>query len=75
MVEARINLGVLNTTRRRIRIRLNQIDSGVRSRNTSRTPVGVYHTFHVFRGEDAHVIVARIPERAALVAALIADFT
>ena len=41
MVEARINLGVLNTRQRRIRIRMNQFDSGPRLRNTSRAPVTV----------------------------------
>jgi hypothetical protein len=60
MIEARINLGVLNTMRRRIRIWINQFDSGARSCNTSRAPVSVYHTFHVFRREDAHVVIACI---------------
>ena len=55
MIEARINLGVLNTTRRRIRIRMNQFDSARGIRNTPRACDA-----RVFRGEDAHVVITCI---------------
>ena len=58
MIEARIDIGVLNATRRRIRIRTNQFDSGRGIRNTSGALVTAWCTSHVFRREDAHVVIA-----------------
>src|SRR6266576_4621817 len=64
MVKARINLGVLDTSGRRIRIRMNQFDSGRGSRNTSRAS-DCHRPSSVFRGEDAHVVIGCTGSRCA----------